>query len=255
MKIAVLGANGLLGSSLYQFFSDNSDDDVYGITRDNYSKYINQDFDVFINANGNSKRFWANNNIIEDFEASTVSVYKTFFNFVTSLYVYISSVDVYSNHEDIQETRECKKINIPNLCSYGFHKYLSEIIVKKYAKSYLILRCSALVGENLIKGPIRDILDDKPLFLSPDSQLQFISTTEIAKVIEVLIDNNVENEIFNVGGLGTVSILDLKDLLHKNISFHSNNRREVYEMDVLKLKKLFPLVKSEHYVKKLIYHE
>lgn len=246
MKVAILGAEGFLGSELYGCFKSHYD--VHGVTRTNYNSKSGESFDIFINANGNSRRYWANHNILEDFEASVYSVYQTFFDFKIGCYIYISSADVYSKHEDLLETDEEEEINPKSLCPYGFHKYLSELIVKKYVKKYLILRCSAMIGENIRKGPIKDIVDDKPLFITLDSRLQFISTSEIAKVISKLISNNIYNEIFNVGGVSTVSLDYLGTMLHKALIVRQGAERQIYEMKVTKLKKIFPIKKSEEYI-------
>jgi len=40
-----------LGSELYSYFKVNHD--VYGITRSNYKQNKGEEFDIFINANGN----------------------------------------------------------------------------------------------------------------------------------------------------------------------------------------------------------
>lgn len=57
IKIFLLGNKGFLGSFLEKDLNLNFD--VYGINRKNYSKYLNKKCDIFINANGNSKKFLA----------------------------------------------------------------------------------------------------------------------------------------------------------------------------------------------------
>ena len=70
--LAVIGGSGTLGSDLVQYFSTKFV--VISINRGNYRDQIGKLFDVVINANGNSKRFWANQNPVEDFFASSASV-------------------------------------------------------------------------------------------------------------------------------------------------------------------------------------
>jgi nucleoside-diphosphate-sugar epimerase len=250
MKIGILGSEGFLGSELYRHFKVNYD--VYGITRSNYNDNKAEEFDIFINANGNSRRYWANNNIPKDYEASTSSVYKTFSHFKTEYYIYISSADVYGEHKNFLKINENAVIDPKHLCAYGFHKYLSELIVKKYARKYLILRCSAIIGRNIKKGPFKDLINDKPLFITPDSKLQFITNSEIAKIIIKLINDDIYNEIFNVGGVGTVTIAFLGKILQKKLIVHKEAQWQFYKMDVSKLKGLFPIKKSIEYVKEYL---
>jgi len=67
-----------LGKKLYRYFGKYSQ--AYGISRANYSEYLGESFDFFINANSNSRRYWANKNTYCDFQASTVLVCKTLGN-------------------------------------------------------------------------------------------------------------------------------------------------------------------------------
>jgi nucleoside-diphosphate-sugar epimerase len=249
-KIAILGADGFLGKQLNRFFMKYCS--TYGITRTNYSKYIGKSFDFFINANGNSRRYWANNNTYNDFQASTVSVYKTMEDFTIGCYVYLSSIDVYENHENSERAIENGYINPIKLCPYGFNKFISEMIVKKYASKYIILRSSAMIGPDIKKGPIKDILEDAPLYITLDSKLQFISISAIADIILELIKNNNLNETFNVGGIGTLQFKDLETILQRKIKINHDAEKQVYEMNVDKLRNIYKLKSSEDYVKEYL---
>lgn len=250
MKIGILGSEGFLGSELYRYFKVNYD--TCGITRSNYNQNKGEEFDIFINANGNNRRYWANNNVLEDYEASTSSVYKTFFHFKTEHYIYISSADVYGEHKNLMKINENAVIDPERLCAYGFHKYLSELIVKRCAKKYLILRCSAMIGRNMKKGPFKDLIDDKPLFITSDSKLQFITISEVAKIIMKLINDDIYNEIFNIGGVGAVTIYCLEKILQKKLIVHKEAEKQFYQMNVAKLKRVFPIKKSIEYVKEYL---
>lgn len=240
----------MLGSDLVkylsQFFS------VTSISKENYSQFINHSFDVIVNANGNSKRFWAIKNPLEDFTASTVSVYKSLFDFKFNTYVYISSSDVYVNHSSSDSTSENQIQDSSKLSSYGLHKYLSERIVENYCKSYVILRASMLLGQNLKKGPIYDIINKNPLFISKASRLQMISTKEVANTITFLIDKKIDQGILNTGGEGVVDFEKIQSYFSTPISFQDKNETQIYEMNVSKLNKLFPLKSSEEYLREFL---
>src|SRR5262245_31827752 len=96
-SIGILGGGGMLGSDLAEYFKARGHH-VVAIDRDNYSTQRGAQFDILINANGNSRRFWANEHPLEDFEASTVSVYRSLVDFTFNFYIYISSSDVYERH-------------------------------------------------------------------------------------------------------------------------------------------------------------
>ena len=249
-RLAIIGGNGMLGSDLVRHLS--STFSVTSITRENYNAHRGSVFDVLINANGNSKRFWANQNVLEDFNLSTLSVYKSLFDFKFGIYVYISSSDVYEKHNKKIYTKEENVPGISNLSAYGLHKYISEQIVENHARKYLILRCSMMLGENLKKGPIYDILTNKPLFVSNDTKLQMITTREVLDIIRLLIAKKYFNKIFNVGGRGTVSFKEINKFFSTPISFLKKAEKQEYEMNVEKLKKAYPLKTSKKYLQEFI---
>lgn len=233
-KLAVIGANGLLGTALCLFFERHYK--VIRITRKNYTYYRGKTFDIIINANGNSRRFWASKNAVEDFEASTLSVYKSLFDFNCGLYVFISTTDVMGQS------------------IYGFHKHLAEMIIHKHEhkNSFLVLRCSALLGSSLKKGVVFDILNNNPLFVTKDSRLQFITVNAVADIIDKLIVKEVVNRILNVGGKGNTSIRFMERLLSTSAKISKDAETQIYNMNVSILEKLYPLKSSDNYLKEFI---
>ena len=248
--LAVIGGQGMLGSDLVKYLSQSFL--VTSISKENYSQFINHSFDVVVNANGNSKRFWAVKNPLKDFVLSTVSVYKSLFDFKFKTYIYVSSSDVYVDHSSIASTSENQTQGQNKLSPYGFHKYLSEEIIKNHCKRYLILRASMVLGKNLKKGPLFDIVNNNPLFISKTSRLQMIDTKEIANVIFFLINKQIKNETFNVGGKGVVDFEKIQTYFSTPVSFQNENETQIYEMNVAKLNKLFPLKSSEVYLQEFI---
>ncbi len=244
--VAVLGSNGLLGQDLVQFLGGKFD--VTPINRDTYDKNKGKSFDILINANGNSKRFWALNNVYEDFEASTVSVYKSLYDFYFNKYVYISSVDVYANPSDLDLTSEDTLITASLLNSYGFHKYLSEQIVQNNLKNYLILRPSMILGRDLKKGPFYDLLNNNPLLVTQDSKLQLITTLAISQIIDILVSDTYQNKIFNIGGKGTFDFEDVSKSFNISPEWSSEARKQHYEMNVSKIESIYDLKTSVDYL-------
>lgn len=250
-RVGVLGANGLLGTDLVYFLS--SDFDITPITRESYEKHRGEKFDFLINANGNSKRFWANQNPQEDFFASTVSVVKSIFDFPSDLYIYISSPDVYENHTRSQYAKESKKIEPENLQPYGFNKYLGELIIKKYKEKFLILRLSMILGTKMKKGPFYDILSHNPIFVTFDSKLQLMTTNAIAKIIKTLIARAVVCETLNVGGEGSFAFTKIRKYFNKEIQVSPEAETQIYEMNVEKVKRFYPNLKtSEEYLQEFL---
>lgn len=245
--LAIIGSDGMLGSDLVRYLSAKFH--ITSINKKNYSTHIGDSFDIVINANGNSKRYWANNNPVEDFIVSTESVYKSIFDFKHKIiYIYISSSDVYENHSISRYTHENTIIKPEHLSSYGLHKYISELLVKKYATNYLLLRSSMILGTNIKKGPLYDIFHRLPLYITKDSKLQFITSKEIATIIHFLLQNKIHNQIFNMGGRGSFSFLNIEKFIKIPITYSENGEKQQYEMNVMKLLKLYPLKTSTEYL-------
>lgn len=249
--IAIIGSNGMVGSDLSRYLSTRYS--IAEINRDNYQNHIGKTYDIIINANGNSKRYWANDHPLEDFMASTASVYKSIYDFPCRLYIYISSPDVYEAHDSPKKTKESVVCDPHNLEPYGFHKYLGEQIVKKYVNKFFILRCSMMLGSKLNKGPFYDIEQENPLYITRNSHIQLITTRALSEIIETLISMNKYNEVFNIGGVGTFSFKQINDIFNKKISFSDNAKEQKYEMNVTKLKHVYSqLLSSEEYLREFV---
>lgn len=240
----------MLGSDLVRYLTQYFS--VTAITKENYTSFLHTPFDIVINANGNSKRFWANQNVLEDFSLSTVSVYKSVLDFPTDLYIYISSSDVYANHTGKRYTKENQYSDTDRLSSYGLHKYLSEMVVRNHSSTYLILRCSMMLGSELRKGPLYDILHGKPLYITKESKLQMITTQEIAKCIQFLIQKKDKNKTYNIGGKGVVYFTNIRKYIDTPLSFSRNAEKQQYEMDVSTLESIYPLKTSVVYLQEFL---
>ena len=256
--IAVLGGRGMLGLDLVEFLND-----YYKVTvidKNNYEQHKGKSFDVLINANGNSRRFWANQNPFLDFEASTISVYKSLFDFKFKKYIYISSMYLYENYRgpwdevkiSPKKSFEDKELNVKKISPYSLHKYLSEQMVKRYASDYLIMRCSMMIGPHAKKGPLFDILTHHPLFITLSSKIQMITTEEVAKALHILISKNKKNEIYNIGGKGKFPFAKVEKYFSvlgvKKITVSQDAKEQNFEEDVSKLNKIFKLKTSEEYL-------
>ena len=109
-----------------------------------------------------------------------------------------------------------------------------------------------ILGTNLKKGPIYDILHNLPLFASEKSAFQMITTEEIAKIISFSITQNITQEIFNIGGIGKVSLGKINEYIKQPVKFKKSSKIETYEMNIEKLNKIYKLKTSEEYLNYLL---
>lgn len=245
MRVAVFGYKGFVGSAIYKHFLVSGKYEVVGIGRDNYNSFIDQHFDIFINVNGNSKKLLAAKDPKLDFKMNVQATLDTLLDFKADKYICISSVDVYNdvsnpanNHEDVPIVPE-------KLSNYGFDKYLGEMVVKKHAHNWVILRLGGMVGEGLRKNPIYDLIYLKKLFVHPKSQFQFINTSVVATIVEELMNHN--REIFNICGKGTVILEDIIKHFSINLIEHGEEIYH-YEVNTKKLEKILKVPSTKEAV-------
>lgn len=250
MKIAVLGARGFVGSAVFEVLRARWE--CVGVDLENYEEWRGRTWDVVVNANGNSKKYLAAQDPALEFDLSVRSVVRSIFDFVAERYVFISTVDVYTEFADARKTREDVEIDTQRQSPYGFHKWLAEQYVRKHGRRWLILRLGGMVGPGLRKGPIYDLLHDVPLRVHLDSRYQYIPTRTVGEVIAKLVEWGVEHEVYNVCGTGTVSLREVRDWLGKRGNEDEGLERQHYEINNAKLKKIFPVPETTQSVKQFL---
>ncbi len=245
LKCMVIGGRGYVGSAVTAAVHRLGWDAIV-VETDNYSRYVGSTCDVLINANGNAQRFRANHDPLFDFDASMRPVYRSLFDFGSSHYVLISTVDVYNDPTSPTTTRENTSIDLLTLSPYGFHKRLAELCVMRSAQSWQIFRLAQMVGPGLCKGPIFDVLNRRPLWIHPDTCLPFMHTHHAAEVILDLVRNAPRNDIYNVCGRGTVPFKEVLELLPSphHCATRADTERQVYKVNTDKVRRLRPLPDS-----------
>ena len=203
MRIIVVGAQGFVGSAFVRQFAARGHE-VVEVTRSNYDACIGLRSDIVVEAACNSRKFWAEEHPLDEFDSSVAHRIRTLRDFPTELHVHLSSVDVYDDLSSPASTHEDTD-SVGRASNYGFHKLLAEQIVQRYASRWLILRLAGMLGPGLKKNPVYDILHNAPLRIHPASQYQFMETDAVASIATLLIEGNVVGQIVNVCGSGLIS--------------------------------------------------
>jgi nucleoside-diphosphate-sugar epimerase len=235
--ITIIGGGGFVGSAYVRLLAAQGVPHQI-VTRENYASLRGAACDVLINANGNSKKFLASREPLAEFDQSVRSVAQSLEDFPCKTYVLLSTGDVYPDQSSPGVTCEDQAIDPARQSRYGLHKSLAEQLVRSTQKEWLVLRMGGFVGPGLKKNAIHDMLTGAPVWLSPDSELQFISTDRAAALVWSLVQGGVRNEIVNLGAMGTVNL----GALHRQIGSASAFRPEAptirYEVSLDKLARL-----------------
>ena len=181
--IFIVGGKGLTGSAFVRNL-EKENIEFKIIQKENKEEFFGKNCDVLIFANGNAVKYKANEDPFFDFHASVSSIAEYVHKINSKLFVLLSSIEVYDQHSSLETSKEDTRINEQNLEPYGYHKFLAENYVKKFAKNFLIFRLPALVGIGTRKNPIYDFLHNhKKVMISQNSQLNVINTSVIANIV------------------------------------------------------------------------
>jgi nucleoside-diphosphate-sugar epimerase len=245
--IFILGGRGFVGSAFARVCAEQNRDFTV-ISRDNYADFIGQKCSLLINANGNSSKPLARKDPVKEFDESVRSVRRSLIDFQFDRYVYLSSCDVYPDCSSPSTTHEEQSLDVPHQSPYGFHKYLAEQCVQHAAKDWLIFRCGGFVGPGLKKNAIFDILNGGPLWLDPESELQFIHTNDAARIVLQLADDGIGGEITNLCGKGVAKLRDVIHRLGETVSVENGAPRVRYDVNVEKLAAVIDVPETVHTV-------
>jgi nucleoside-diphosphate-sugar epimerase len=230
----ILGGAGLVGSAVARACAAARTSFTI-IGRDNYAAMKGRACDIFVNANGSSRKLLATRDPVADFDANVRSVRASLVDFAFRRYVHISSCDVYPDCASPATTSEDGPLNPASQSAYGFHKYLAEQCVRHSAADWLILRCGGFVGPGLKKNAIFDILSGGPLYLDPASELQFLHTDRAAEIVLDLLRRDIRNDVLNVCGKGIVRLSEVAAISPTPIAVQPGSPVVRYEISLEKL--------------------
>lgn len=252
-KAIILGGYGFLGSALAVEAAQRGWD-LVRVNQAGYKDCVGMDCDLLINADGNSKKYLADEDPNLDFDLSVRSVALSLHDFHPGLYVYLSSIDVYSNKSNPAHNHEESPVETARLSRYGFHKFLAEELVRHNAKTWLILRLGGFVGPGLKKNSIYDMLKKQPIRVHPDSRYQYLDTRVMASIVFQLAESGLINTIFNLTGEGTVTIREIAGLISGQPLADApvDKPPEHYEINISKIKAKYTLPSSRETVKRFV---
>lgn len=237
----VIGATGLVGSSVYAQLKARGED-VVGVNSTTYREHVGSTFGAVINCNGNTWRFRANKEPAWDLEASVRSVERSLADFKFDRYLHISTVDVYDRRDEPANNHEAAAIDSEKLDVYGRHKLMAEGLVLASAAHWNILRLGTVLGPGLKKGPVFDLLENKPLHMSLDSELTFIDTDHIVLAVDAVLAKGWDHEIVNVTGGGSVSLRELAGRVPRfELAADAGEFVRRYDVNTAKAARLLPL--------------
>ncbi len=231
--IFLIGGNGLVGSAFARVLA--AEGRKFAILdRQSYRDHVGQACELLINANGNSRKPLAVKDPLADFDASVRSVRCSLADFRFERYLHLSSCDVYADCSSPGTTREDQPLDVPGQSPYGFHKYMAEQCVRHAARDWLIFRLGGFVGPGLKKNAIYDIAHGGPLWLDPESELQFLSTDAAARMMLDIAGRGIGREVINFCGKGVISLRQAMERTGIYVAANPGSPRVRYDVSIEK---------------------
>ncbi|MCL5071163.1 MAG: NAD(P)-dependent oxidoreductase [Actinobacteria bacterium] len=196
--MALFGAGGFVGKSLFSALSKTGKYHVVPITRENYSSSIGKFYNIIINSAMPAARFWAKNNPAKDFQESVQKTANILYGCTFDKFVQISTVSARCQLDTVYGRH---KLATEDLCNYG---------------NNLIIRLSSMFGSGLKKGVLIDMLKGQKVFIDGESRYSFASVDFVGNYIASHLDLR---GIVEVGSFNTVRMIDIANYLHKAIEF------------------------------------
>lgn len=212
--IMVLGSRGFVGSAICTYL-ERIGEPFTGIDLHNYSEHVGASCSYLINADGNSSKRLADNDPLEDFSRNVESTLRALHDFRYDAYLHVSSIDVYNDTANPERNAEDAAIKYRMLSPYGFHKWLAERMVERYAPKFVIYRLGGMFGANMRKGPAFDILNGLPVWYSPASEFLFLDTALVAEYVWYLREQF--GRMFNVVASAPLSLKRFAEICGKPI--------------------------------------
>jgi len=235
VKIIVLGGKGFVGSGFVRRAAREGLECLC-VDLDNYDSCRGASADLFVNAAGNSKKYLAARAPREDFRISLQGLMNSLEDFGFAHYVYISSSDIYADPSRPASSREDAPLEPDRISNYGFHKYLGELLVRRYLPSWLIVRLGGVLGPGLKKNPVYDLIHDVPLRVHERSRYQYLSPDFLARAVFELARRGRWGNVYNAAGSGTISLEEIRRRLGRTLNYQvSDPPVEHYEIDNGKL--------------------
>lgn len=249
----VLGGRGFVGSAIVREAEARGWRTI-PVDVDNYAAVTGSACDVLVNANGNSRKYLGARDPAQEFDLSVRSVMRSLHDFRFARYVFLSTIDVYPEHADPALNREDATLDEARMSPYGFHKYLAERLVRRYAPAATVLRMGGFVGPGLKKNSIYDLLRGEAIRVHPDSAYQYQHTSALARTALDLAVAPEAPATVNVCGDGLVTLREIAALIPGRRLDPALDQlpRERYEVNIDRLKSLRPVATTRDTVRAFV---
>ena len=135
--------------------------------------------------------------------------------------------------------------------NYSMHKNFAERLCKELYPKLTILRVGGLVGEALKKNAAYDIKHKRQLFINPASEINFISTKEVANIVHHFLYSS-KHKVYNIAATDSIRVSDIIALAKLNEYYNQFDLQDLptqkYNIDTQRLQKEYSCKTSKEYI-------
>ncbi len=187
MNKALIGYTGFVGSNLMNQTHFN-----HLFNSSNLKEITHNEYKIVVCAAPSGVKWKVNQNPEEDYN-NILDMIETIKNVKTDLFVYVSTVDVYSAPINVNEGTNIEE-TLNTLHPYGKHRFLlEESIRKNFPDNHIIVRPATIFGPNLKKNIIFDFAHNNALdFTHSESKFQFYPVVNLWRDIQILSESKIK---------------------------------------------------------------
>jgi len=202
--VLITGTNSGLGKSIFNSLTDTT---VFSLNRKNRSivlkSLVKEGVDTIVHAAFSGQGGYEQFNIEDYFKYvdDNILLTKELLDIPHKRFIYISSLVVYET----------------NINNYKTTKLYCEAMVNKLGNNPLILRCPAILNQNMRKNNLIKIIeDDYPkISLTPNSTFNYITDKDIVKVI----NNNQIKGTLDFVASNNIQLNEIVDIIGKKVTY------------------------------------
>lgn len=225
LKSALIGHRGLIGSTLKNSINF---DELYDSS--NSHLIAGKCFETVYFCAARAEKWKANANPEDDLRhiSQLIDLMKSV---KTAHFVLISTVDIYPNIKDVNESTE---ISVENeLQTYGRNRFLLEKeVAHLFPRNSTIVRLPALFGAGLKKNVIFDLMNDNNVSkINPESEFQYYNLQHLVEDIRKVCTHNIP--VVNICSEPIKTREIAHEIFHQDLSLNDSSNPVKYDINSL----------------------
>ena len=204
--IAVIGAKGFVGGAICNEVTKRDGFELIKVHRGDNIENLLKDADIVVHTANPAKRFFAEQNPEADFMESVEKTYRIKKMAKGKKFILISSISARTQLNTV----------------YGRNRRACELIVDDGQS--LILRLGPMFGEDKHIGPLHDIINNRPVFVSGKTKYAYVNVAYNGGKILDLID---QAGLIELGARNSIELDELKKVLGSSSSFTGSEDTQV----------------------------